>query len=1159
MSDILKEVDSALQNVKTHVARFDGCGHDQVGAECESVTALNGYARRQPDEGLLQRNLNADERQALASRGQLLFNGAQVAPRTPAGSEHTGHHFEDASGHSHAAVPGRKIHPFGIRPTGAPPRASSGPCRTRNGKYPHPQNPQRYYSCNGGMFVIKSCDTDYVFDEKHQYCVQRPQRRPSQEAPANSTTPAARGLTGFSFTAPSSAGPDGSQLGASQPQGNAGRFGGHALAPTRSSHSGSKASSAKKLVRHLLNSKRKHKRKKQHDTSAAKSRRKKFKWLLIQILKRAVLDQLGSWRCSDTPTGRMWEMGHSTVEQCWSEALQRKVHYLLLGANGCQFWNSVTNLTSRKCGAKAYHVISVKFYRNDLQHLNREMQMWVSARPAAGVVWGTVSTVPYKPTSIRGCCTLCHKFGQDFARIDRRGCRCGMATNRSAAIRQEDLDYLSNKRVALDPGFTVQLHAHRLGGWECTAAPSSFVPVSGAQSLQEALEACQRRRFRFLAPAKDNFYCGNNTDHLERFSRTQCQMNITTTRSYSIISINVIQRQIQYVEEYVNNYVFWWVAEKAPVVFWTSLLDVSELEQCVLGCNKRFVAMGQDGCSCGSLRRNHTEIHVQEWMAKQASRTGTPDRGYLLLDKEGSVNVPEGWQCTTEPSQWKRHPHRRFSECIEACHKAKNAFVAFGRSGCRCGDRGGGLRRLPMARCQAQLVSDDAYSVLSVPVWRQNYAKISARAGLKAHWVSHKPHGAAWEAQPGATVLDQCIIACNDRKGVRAIMLGVDGCECGLASSSVYVDSMDWTLASPHARGFFLVESSTASAGYAAQEFEWAIMANDTMVKHNISVSVQPTWIRLNGTSEEVLRRRLLRRGSRVTVSDERVKRTRGPDGHNVTVFRENGYDDRSNAQLIESRRVNSTRNGATKNEEIIGTNATLDSKVINERQREKVNNTERHFISAQANAIIVASQTDKRVDMESETVDKVAKKGYRRHFVKGIRRAHNTEQFIHNKNEHLVRGTTAFSDIVQKDVAVNQTHADSSGMAALTKRTNMKQNMVGAKSKGFAFGFQIHIGGACYSGSANKTNGWGTHVNSSDAEVAKTVNRWHKKNGTITTDWKSHLAAGPIKNQFRLRLHVKKLHNFTESLNLTTRQDAVMVHSARGVPFRPPKRPIFH
>ncbi|XP_037083173.1 uncharacterized protein LOC119103662 [Pollicipes pollicipes] len=314
---------------------------------------------------------------------------------------------------------------------------------------------------------------------------------------------------------------------------------------------------------------------------------------------------------------------------------------------------------------------------------------------------------------------------------------------------------------------------------------------------------------------------------------------------------------------------------------------------------------------------------------------------------------------------------------------------------------------------------------------------------------------------------------------------------------------------------------------------------------------------------------------------------------------------------------------------------------------------------------------------MESETVDKVAKKGYRRHFVKGIRRAHNTEQFIHNKNEHLVRGTTAFSDIVQKDVAVNQTHADSSGMAALTKRTNMKQNMVGAKSKGFAFGFQIHIGGACYSGSANKTK-WmgpltkpdsafsclcscvkenkfffaiieggacfctnkygqfgnktgyittdgkchkpgvraiynslnhthelvkfcgrklkgsgiteflqkkdntghrfvdfkssetllarinssslaGTHVNSSDAEVAKTVNRWHKKNGTITTDWKSHLAAGPIKNQFRLRLHVKKLHNFTESLNLTTRQDAVMVHSARGVPFRPPKRPIFH
>ena len=63
-------------------------------------------------------------------------------------------------------------------------------------------------------------------------------------------------------------------------------------------------------------------------------------------------------------------------------------------------------------------------------------------------------------------------------------------------IRQENLGPAGGPP---DPGFTVKLRAHNVTGWLCTAAPSQFVAFTGAQTMQEALEACQRRRFQFLA------------------------------------------------------------------------------------------------------------------------------------------------------------------------------------------------------------------------------------------------------------------------------------------------------------------------------------------------------------------------------------------------------------------------------------------------------------------------------------------------------------------------------------------------------------------------------------------------------------------------------------------------------------------------------------
>ena len=66
-------------------------------------------------------------------------------------------------------------------------------------------------------------------------------------------------------------------------------------------------------------------------------------------------------------------------------------------------------------------------------------------------------------------------------------------------IRHEDLQWTAGNRGTSDPGFTVKLRAQNVTGWMCTAAPSDFVTFTGAQTMQEALEACQRRRFRFLA------------------------------------------------------------------------------------------------------------------------------------------------------------------------------------------------------------------------------------------------------------------------------------------------------------------------------------------------------------------------------------------------------------------------------------------------------------------------------------------------------------------------------------------------------------------------------------------------------------------------------------------------------------------------------------
>ena len=80
------------------------------------------------------------------------------------------------------------------------------------------------------------------------------------------------------------------------------------------------------------------------------------------------------------------------------------------------------------------------------------------------------------------------------------GCRCGTEKEAGTVlIRHEDLQWTAGQRKAVDPNFTVKLRAQNVTGWMCTAAPSEFVAFTGAQTMQEALEACRRRRFQFLA------------------------------------------------------------------------------------------------------------------------------------------------------------------------------------------------------------------------------------------------------------------------------------------------------------------------------------------------------------------------------------------------------------------------------------------------------------------------------------------------------------------------------------------------------------------------------------------------------------------------------------------------------------------------------------
>ena len=46
-------------------------------------------------------------------------------------------------------------------------------------------------------------------------------------------------------------------------------------------------------------------------------------------------------------------------------------------------------------------------------------------------------------------------------------------------------------------------------------------------------------------------------------------------------------------------------------------------------------------------------------------------------------------------------------------------------------------------------------------------------AGFEAFWVARKPSRVRWEVAAGRTVLDDCVGACRDRRGVKMVLLGV--------------------------------------------------------------------------------------------------------------------------------------------------------------------------------------------------------------------------------------------------------------------------------------------------------------------------------------------------------------------------------------------------
>ncbi|KAF0305740.1 hypothetical protein FJT64_022675 [Amphibalanus amphitrite] len=77
-----------------------------------------------------------------------------------------------------------------------------------------------------------------------------------------------------------------------------------------------------------------------------------------------------------------------------------------------------------------------------------------------------------------------------------------------------------------------------------------------------------------------------------------------------------------------------------------------------------------------------------------------------------------------------------------------------------------------------------------------------------------------------------------------------------------------------------------------------------------------------------------------------------------------------------------------------------------------------------------------------------------------------------------------------------------------------------------------------------------GTHLNSTDTAAAKTVLRWHGKEGVTRDRWKSRFVKGPLRNLYGLRLHVHRRQDYIERMNLTTREHVRTTHSQRGVPF---------
>ncbi|XP_043220341.1 uncharacterized protein LOC122380875 [Amphibalanus amphitrite] len=551
----------------------------------------------------------------------------------------------------------------------------------------------------------------------------------------------------------------------------------------------------------------------------------------------------------------------------------------------------------------------------------------------------------------------------------------------------------------------------------------------------------------------EGFFCGNNTANLERFSVSQCEMKLTKRRSYSVISINEIERQINHVEESIREYIFWWVSEKSPDVFWTTLADVSSLEQCVLQCAKRFICVGADGCSCGSLRSDRSEVRVREWVKTRHKQEMGSNQGYLMLDKEGNANVPEGWTCTTEPTKWRQARDSTLQGCLQACRAANNSFAAFGQSGCRCGDSGEGFSHLAMVHCQNPQANAETrpHSVLFVDVWTQNYQKYSTKPGFQAFWVSQKPSGVRWEAAPGRTVLDDCVSACQDRKGVKLVLVGVDGCECGITTSAGYRPAMAWDARPPAsaARGFLLVQMNKASTGYVEPVFEWITKRNNTHKKEN-EVKEAPTWIRVTvAHSNRKSLRRLshLSKEERLSQNLERTVGTRGSRG--LSQQREHSTIEQRSTTLHGHHERATNHTGATDQKEVskLARNTTKVAKT--NRRKNVMNESERNYVSARDNEITVGSNKRRLVNIETENAARQSAENYKKHTITGEQTAGTIEQFISGEKAHLVRVNSTNTKLLEKSVAANQTHLATEATSHKIRRLHLRQSRVTETKKG--------------------------------------------------------------------------------------------------------------